>query len=151
MSRISHYRVFPWAKGPLTSLESIAEVPDRHVMGKSSIFWFYFFLLSGVSQASTVVAKVITAFMLGRIHVITRLTRLAIGMQSFHWRWYRNCTYQSRNDTCILYIVPVCLWKLTGMQLVVRCIISDNYCALVKFLSNKYTMKSIPLLYLWHF
>ena len=41
MSLISHYRVLPWALGLLTSLESIAEVPDQQVakMGKLSIFW----------------------------------------------------------------------------------------------------------------
>ena len=42
--------MLPWASGPLTSLESIAKVPNRQVakMGKSSIFWlsFFFFLLS---------------------------------------------------------------------------------------------------------
>ena len=61
MSHIRHYRVLPWATGPLTSLESIAKVPDRQVAktGKSSIFW----LLSSVqtvSQASTITAEAIT-------------------------------------------------------------------------------------------
>ena len=40
MSPIRHYRVLPSATGPLTSLESIAKIPDQKVakMGKSSIF-----------------------------------------------------------------------------------------------------------------
>ena len=66
MSHIRHYRVLPWATGPLTFLESIAEVPDRRVTktGKSSIFWLSSFFLSSVSvtvsQASTITAKAIT-------------------------------------------------------------------------------------------
>ena len=31
MSHIRHYQMLPWATGPLTSLESIAKVPDRQV------------------------------------------------------------------------------------------------------------------------
>ena len=40
MSHIRHYRVLPWATGPLTLLESIAKVPDWQVtkMDKWSIF-----------------------------------------------------------------------------------------------------------------
>ena len=41
MSHIRHYRVVPWATGPLTLLESIAKVPDRQVT-KS---WPTFYLL----------------------------------------------------------------------------------------------------------
>ena len=39
LSHIRHYRVLPWATGPLTLLESIAKVPDGQVAktGKSSI------------------------------------------------------------------------------------------------------------------
>ena len=46
MSYIRHYRVLPWATGPLTLLESIAKVPDQQVgkTGKSSIFWLSSFL-----------------------------------------------------------------------------------------------------------
>ena len=41
MSHVRHYWVLLWATGPLTSLESIAEAPDRQAakMGKLSIFW----------------------------------------------------------------------------------------------------------------
>ena len=66
MSHIRHYRVLPWATGPLTLLESTAKVPDRQVAktGKSSIFWlsfFFFFLLSvTVRQASMITAEAIT-------------------------------------------------------------------------------------------
>jgi len=40
MSHIRHYQVLPWTTGPLTSPESIAEVPDWQVgkTGKLSIF-----------------------------------------------------------------------------------------------------------------
>ena len=50
-------------KGPLTLLESIAEVPDQQVtkMGKSSIFWLlYFFLLPAFHQGSTIIVEAIT-------------------------------------------------------------------------------------------
>ena len=58
MSHIRHYRVLPWATGPLTLLESIAKVPDQQVakMGKSSIFW----LLSFLRHDSTIMAEAIT-------------------------------------------------------------------------------------------
>ena len=38
---ITHYRVFLFATGPLTSLKSITKVPDLQVTktGKSSLFW----------------------------------------------------------------------------------------------------------------
>ena len=53
MSHINHYRVLPWAIGPLTLLESITKVPDQYVakMGKLS---FDFFLSVWISQASTI-------------------------------------------------------------------------------------------------
>ena len=46
MSHIRHYRVLPWATGPLTLLESITEVPDWQIVktSKSSILLTSFFL-----------------------------------------------------------------------------------------------------------
>ena len=40
VSQIRHYQVLPWVTGPLTSLQSISEVPDWQVakMGKLSFF-----------------------------------------------------------------------------------------------------------------
>ena len=38
MSHIRHYRVLPWATGTLTSLESVAKVPDRKVATKEYSF-----------------------------------------------------------------------------------------------------------------
>ena len=61
-SLIRHYRVLPWATGPLTLLESIAKVPDRQVAqtGKSSIFWLSFFiLLSFLHHDSMITAEAI--------------------------------------------------------------------------------------------
>ena len=63
MSHIRHYRVLPWATGPLTLLESIAKVPDRQVAktGKSSIFWLSFFLsFFSPPRYSTITAEAIT-------------------------------------------------------------------------------------------
>ena len=53
--------MIPWATGPLTSLESIAKVPDQQVTktGKLSIFSDFFLSLS-VSQASMIMAEAIT-------------------------------------------------------------------------------------------
>ena len=61
MSHIRHYRVLPWATGPLTSLESIGKVPDRQIAktGKSSIFWLSSSVQT-VSQASTITDEAIT-------------------------------------------------------------------------------------------
>ena len=59
---IRHYRVLPWAAGPLTSLESIAKVPDRQVAktGKSSTDFLLSSVSVTVSQASTITAEAIT-------------------------------------------------------------------------------------------
>ena len=74
MSHIRHYRVLPWVTGPLTLLESIAEVPARQVaktiakplslLKRANRLSSDFFLLSSVretvSQASTITAEAIT-------------------------------------------------------------------------------------------
>ena len=57
MDHIRHYRVLPWATGPLTLLESIAKVPDGQVAktGKSSTD----FIPSFVHHDSTITAEAI--------------------------------------------------------------------------------------------
>ena len=84
-----HYRVLPWAMGPIDVLESIAEVPERQVAktGKSSIFWFTFFFLSSVSvtisQASTIMAEAITTKKSQKNHRVLHsppITRKELGL-----------------------------------------------------------------------
>ena len=63
MGHIRHYRVLPWATGPLTLLESVTKVPDRQVAetGKSSIFWLLsVFLSASLSHASMITVEAIT-------------------------------------------------------------------------------------------
>lgn len=62
MSHIRYQRVIPWAIGLLTSLESIATVPDCQVSktSKLSIFWLVFLSSLSVSQDSTITGKGIT-------------------------------------------------------------------------------------------
>ena len=55
MSHIRHYRVLPWATGPLTSPKGIAEVPDWQVAKRANPVY----LLFSVSLPSTITAKAI--------------------------------------------------------------------------------------------
>ena len=66
MSHIRHYRVLPWTVRPLTSPESIAEVPDWQSLKQanrlSSDFLLFSFFISffSISQPSTITAEAIT-------------------------------------------------------------------------------------------
>ena len=55
MSDIRHYRVLPWATGPLTLLESIAKVSNRQSRQNVQIY-----LLTSLHHDSTITAKTIT-------------------------------------------------------------------------------------------
>ena len=62
ISHISHYQMLPRPMEPLTSLESIADVPDWQVLeqaNRSSSDFLSFFLSLSVSQASTIAVEAI--------------------------------------------------------------------------------------------
>ena len=91
MSDIRHYRVLPWATGPLTLLESIAKLPDRQVAktGKSLTSFF-------VSHASTITVEAITNAKKRHRSLGTVLFIVIIELEPF---------FSERSSTPMLYLM----------------------------------------------